>query len=115
MKDLSKLKNCTSTEQLCVEKDVHNSIQFNDTKCPMPCNLSTFTANLEYKDYGLEKSSQILNLFITYPSSSIIVYEEYPIYDFRGMLGSVGGSLGICVGFSIFDVLSRIVDKILGV
>ena len=116
MKDLSKLKNCTSTEQLCVEKDVHNSIQFkDDTNCPMPCNLTTFTAKLEYKDYGLEKSSQILNLFITYPSSSIIVYEEYPIYDFRGMLGSVGGSLGICVGFSIFDVLSRIVDKIFGV
>ena len=54
-------------------------------------------------------------MVIMYQSSDINVLEEYPIYDLSGMLGSIGGSLGICVGFSIFDVLSRIVDKIFGV
>jgi hypothetical protein len=43
------------------------------------------------------------------------VIEEYLVYDFVEVIGSVGGSLGLCVGFSIFDVLSKIVDKIFGV
>ena len=28
--------------------------------------------------------------------------EEYLIYDFIGIIGAVGGTLGICIGFSIF-------------
>ena len=114
--DLSMLHNCTSNEELCVEKDpTPIMLQYNNTKSPKPCNITQFTAELDYKDYGYEKSAKSLNLVIMYQSSLIKVSEEYPIYDLSGMLGSIGGSLGICVGFSIFDVLSRIVDKIFGV
>ena len=50
---------------------------------------------------------------IFYSSSFLITtFEEYPIIDILGMIGAVGGSLGMCVGFSIYDVLSKIVDKI---
>ena len=116
MKNLSMLKNCTPSEELCVEKDLTGyRLQFFNTKCPKPCNLTKFTGDLEYKDYGFEIDEQNLLLGIMYPSSDVMVFEEYPIYTLRSMLGSIGGSLGICVGFSIFDVLSRIVDKSFGV
>ena len=116
MKDLSMLKNCTSIEELCVEKDpTAIRLHYNNSQCLKPCNIIQFTANLEYKDYGFEKNAQSLNMVIMYQSSFIKVFEEYPIYDLSGMLGSIGGSLGICVGFSIFDLLSRIVDKIFGI
>ena len=116
MKDLSMLKNCTPSEEFCVEKDGTDFVlQYSANKCPKPCNLTKFSADLVYKDYGFENSSHILHLEITYPSSYVTVFEEYPIYDFSGMVGSVAGSLGVCVGFSIFDVLSRIVDKMFGV
>ena len=116
MKDLSMLKNCTAIEELCAEKDpTAVKLHFNNSKCSKPCNKTQFTANIEYKDFGYEKTAQSINMVLNYPSSDIEVFEEYPIYDLSGMLGSIGGSLGICVGFSIFDVLSRIVDKILGV
>ena len=116
MKDVSMLKNCTSFEEFCVEKDVTDyRLQFFNTNCPKPCNLTKFTGDLEYRDYGFEIGKQSLLLGITYQSSDIIIFEEYPIYTLRSMLGSIGGSLGICVGFSIFDVLSRIVDKSFGV
>ena len=50
---------------------------------------------------------------IFYSSSFLVTtFEEYPIIDILGMIGAVGGSLGMCVGFSIYDVLSKIVDKI---
>ena len=116
MKDQSMLKNCTPAEEFCVENDpTVIKLHYNSSKCAKPCNITQFTAKLEYKDYGYEKNAQSLYMVIMYQSSDINVIEEYPIYDLSGMLGSIGGSLGICVGFSIFDVLSRIVDKIFGV
>ena len=39
-----------------------------------------------------------------------IFYEEYLVYDAIGMIGSIGGSLGLCIGFSIFDTLCMFVD-----
>ena len=115
IKDLSMLKKCTSIEEFCVEKDYTDfDLQFN-TDCPGPCNLTKFTGDVEYKDYGIKKSAKSLRLVIKYPSYFVTVFEEYPIYNLRGMLGSIAGSLGICVGFSIFDVLSKIVDKIFDV
>jgi hypothetical protein len=116
MKDLSMLKNCTSTEEFCVEKDPTDyELQFYNECPPPPCNLTKFTGDVEYADYGIEKSTKSLKLVIMYPSYDVTVFEEYPIYNLRGMLGSIGGSLGICVGVSIFDVLSMIIDKIFGV
>ena len=116
MKDLSMLKNCTSIEEFCVEKDSTDfELQFNTESPAPPCNLTKFTGDLEYKDYRIEKSPKSLKLVIMYPSHFVTVFEEYPIYNLSGMLGSIGGSLGICVGVSIFGVLSMIIDKIFGV
>ena len=116
MKDLSMLKNCTSIEEFCVEKDrTDYELQFYNECQPPPCNLTKFTGDVEYKDYGIKKSANSLNLLIMYTSYFVTVFEEYPIYNLRGMLGSIAGSLGICVGISIFDVFSIIIDKIFGV
>ena len=43
----------------------------------------------------------------------IVYYKEYLIYDGIGMFGSIGGSLGLFLGFSLFDTLCMIVDFIL--
>ena len=51
-----------------------------------------------------------VNLF-TRPD--ILYYKEYLIYDDTGMFGSIGGSLGLFLGFSLFDTLCMIVDFIL--
>ena len=42
-----------------------------------------------------------------------ITYKEYLIYDGVGMFGSIGGSLGLFVGFSIFDYLFPIFEFLL--
>ena len=43
----------------------------------------------------------------------IVYNKEYLIYDDIGMFGSIGGSLGLFLGFSLFDTLCMIVDFIL--
>ena len=42
-----------------------------------------------------------------------ITYKEYLIYDAVGMFGSIGGSLGLFVGFSIFDSICPILEFLL--
>ena len=42
-----------------------------------------------------------------------IFLKEYLIYDEIGMFGSIGGSLGLFVGFSLYDTLCMFVDIIL--
>ena len=43
----------------------------------------------------------------------IINNKQYLIYDDIGMFGSIGGSLGLFLGFSLFDTLCMIVDFII--
>ena len=43
----------------------------------------------------------------------IVYYKEYLIYDDIGMFGSIGGSLGLFLGFSLFDTLCMVVDFVL--
>ena len=38
--------------------------------------------------------------------TSVAIHEEYLIYDFIGMLGSIGGTLGMCIGFSFVSLSS---------
>ena len=42
------------------------------------------------------------------------VYEEYLIYDFIAVVASIGGTLGLFIGFSFADVISFLVNLIKG-
>ena len=51
------------------------------------------------------------NLKIKYGAPEVvIVYEEYLITDFTVVLGSVGGTLGLFIGFSFFNIISYLID-----
>ena len=49
----------------------------------------------------------LLNIRIE--GKEITVYEEYVVYDFNGIVGTVGGSLGLFVGFSFLDIILLII------
>ena len=117
MKDVSMLENCTSTEELCLEKDPEAlEMLVNETKCQKSCKLTYFTGELEEQEYEFDEPGvESITIKISYPSSSTTSLEEYPIYNFLGLVSSIGGSLGICVGISVYDILSLIVDKIFGI
>ena len=39
----------------------------------------------------------------------VVVYEKYAVYDFGGIVGMVGGSLGLFVGFSFMDFMLMLI------
>ena len=43
--------------------------------------------------------------------SEVKVEEDYKVYDFNGILGSVGGSLGLFIGFSFLDMMLHLMRK----
>ena len=46
------------------------------------------------------------------PPEKMLVFEEYLVFDAFGMIGSVGGALGLCIGFSFSGVIASIVEFI---
>ena len=74
---------------------------------------------LQYRVQGTEwrsmKNEIVFELRFAKPNE-VKVYEEYLIYDFVAMLGAIGGTLGLCIGFSFLDVartLSSLLVKII--
>ena len=54
-----------------------------------------------------ESDRRLLNIRIE--GKEITVFEEYVVYDFNGIVGTVGGSLGLFVGFSFLDLILLVI------
>ena len=49
-----------------------------------------------------------INYYI--PLKDMTIQKEYLIHDFIGMLGSIGGTLGMFIGFSFLGVISSLME-----
>ena len=49
-----------------------------------------------------------INYFI--PLKDMTIQKEYLIHDFIGMLGSIGGTLGMFIGFSFLGFISSLME-----
>ena len=79
-----------------------------------PCNI------LEYQGYKTfeeplmdDNDNKSVTLEYSFaPPFMTLVHQEYLIFDFTGMIGSVGGTLGMCIGFSFSGVTTTVLDLI---
>ena len=76
--------------------------------CLDPCNIEIYTE----KNYIIERKNDKKNmtLIIKYESMAIKVSEEYLVYDFANFIGTLGGSLGLFIGFSYTGFIGSIID-----
>ena len=58
-------------------------------------------------------STSDIEIFWIFPSTIITEYSEYLIYDMSGLIGSIGGSLGLFVGFSFRDFFSNFIGLVI--
>ena len=88
--------------------------------CPKSCSTWDYTGSVEAiaskgSAYQLvpSKNTTYFSLVVRYkPPGIATVYEEYLIVDFYGMVGVVGGTLGLFIGFSFFNVITFLIDLI---
>ena len=57
--------------------------------------------NLHHKGFNLQ-----------FQAKTQQIHEEYLLYDETGVIGSLGGTLGLFIGFSFRDIIIYLLDKI---
>ena len=49
--------------------------------------------------------------YVLLSSPEIKVNKKYAVYDFNGIVGTVGGSLGLFVGFSVMEFMLMLIKQ----
>ena len=104
-----------STEKICASKvslDIKTNLITTGNCLEKSCSTILYSGKITLQ----EKSRQSIHTksiaFYYLPPVSMTIYEEYLIYDFSRMLGSIGGTLGMCIGFSFVGMCSFILMQI---
>ena len=77
------------------------------TGCLPPCVTEELVSQLRENP---EYSTGYAKAFLEVESSDVAVVEEYLVFDFNDIISSVGGALGLFLGFSCFQMLRGIID-----
>ena len=77
--------------------------------CQKSCSILQYLGKVQYKEEASDTHSVEFKYRFAY-LRSVKVYEEYFIYDEIGLIGSVGGTLGMFIGFSFTGVISCFIN-----
>ena len=78
-----------------------------------PCSVSQYSGSIQYSETLSIKGEYSKSFTYTFlPPKTVIVNEEYLIYDFVGALGSFGGTLGMFIGFSFVGLTSYVLYQL---
>ena len=59
-----------------------------------------------------ENAKRNVNIYYLIPPKEMSIEKEYLIHDFVGMLGSIGGTLGMFIGFSFLGIISSMLKQL---
>ena len=93
-----------------IAQELFTNISLTDV-CPKSCSILQYSGKVEYKENTFNTHSAEFRYRFSHPES-VKVYEEYLIYDTIGMIGTVGGTLGIFIGFSFSSLILHILNCI---
>ena len=82
------------------------------TKCLKSCTMQEYEGKIDYEVPRPEPSNMFLLVLRFAPPYKVKVTEEYLIYDVIGFVASVGGTLGIFIGFSFYDVIVKVIHLV---
>ena len=89
--------------------EIIKNIDFNN-ECPRTCSTIQYPVFHEM-DYQEEGDSAIIQYKFSIPLV-VQTNKEYIIFDAIGMIGSVGGTLGLFIGFSFSNVLTILIEHL---
>ena len=73
------------------------------------CQVSFYGAYVEHVNWR-DRQDQPISVAIKSTSFTKTIKEEYYVYDFEGLFGNVGGTLGLFLGFSIFGLFCDLMN-----
>ena len=107
------LPDCTSLEkENCMFKLIFDiGSQF--SQCEPRCITKEYSGRVTFisqEFLGLGHGDKSADMMFNYGSTSRTVVQEYWVYDTEGMIGTLGGSLGLFLGFSFYGFISDLLD-----
>ena len=76
-------------------------------KCPKLCTTLTYHGSVIHGS-GSSNNPRDTVIFFWFASNETQIHQEYQIFDTNGLIGSIGGSLGLFIGFSFHGALKSI-------
>ena len=92
----------------CSKQLLFDIIQSN--RCKNPCSTTEFIGKVSFEG-EIENIPMNHRTWFSYnikAPAMISVQKQYLIYDFEGLVGSVGGTLGMFIGFSFINIITHI-------
>ena len=113
---LFKLSGNNISFALCIEQG-QNFNKFTNVsmkilnECSRACKILQFSGKMESKSDNYSDSSKIIYLGYWFNhENEMEVFQEYLIYEITGIIGSIGGTLGLFVGFSFLDLSTKLIE-----
>ena len=111
----SNVPNCTKLQdELCNGgPKVWDPLEENFSKCLKPCKFITYiNSNLELMELTYVKPAPTMARFYLKFNNLRKVEEERLVYDTTDMIASIGGLLGLFLGFSFFETISKCLESL---
>ena len=87
------------------------------TNCLPPCSYTEYRFEKTASDFGRNKATHEMIFWLSTPY--VLLETEQYLYPFKSLVGDVGGTLGLFLGFSIMslweyvEILIKLVRKIM--
>ena len=81
----------------------------NSFECPESCISREYTGKVDYLQPKDDNNTFEMTVRFARPFK-MTTFEEYLLYDFGELVGTVGGTLGLFIGFSFYDVIMKITN-----
>ena len=81
------------------------------TTCPNSCTQFQYQGKMKSL-VGYVNDSKLVWMDYLFLSGYLQVHQEYLVYEIDDIIGSIGGTLGLFIGFSFHDVISQLLNTI---
>ena len=97
-------------EYICMVQSMSKEIDAASEMCPKYCSIFEYEGRLknDIQNYLVEEFTWSYDI-----SNNTQINEQYLVYDFAGFLGSVGGTIGLFIGFSFYDTLIIMINYLM--
>ena len=78
--------------------------------CSRACKTFQYTGTMKQYHNFTNSSKEVYLSYWFNHKDEVEVFEEYQIYEITSVIGSIGGTLGLFVGFSFFDISTKLIN-----
>ena len=100
----------TVSDQTCMTWNFNTALNEIIDKCPRNCENVQYSGKSTFLLPTTGNDTYYRKYALIFANKKIAVEEEYLIMDFTGLIGAVGGTLGLFIGFSFKEITSLLID-----